>query len=612
MAQAIYNEGRVVGLSAYEIFVKQAIANGVEEIPTESQWLTSMIGCGASMILRIKPATAQVGVNDFTFPSTSNLSAAGVIFASPFIGECAWDEDGAGKWATKVTSYGGLISNTSSSYPTSSTVPSGTYEASEYQNCVSEFLKITDGIVYTQGANWVNSASQPPEKDIDPNFNESSTVVRLYLTEVPRTEIKVLLTGFNNKRILQGLSIVASASGGGSADPSTNDWENGGMLGPEVIPWSSKIIFAVPSSAYALANSLVRTMPNDTALTKDTYSIDGIGIRNVRNGEVKANSIIDFSSITLTDYYDAHSFGSKLPTLKENVGKVTLGNADSTNTLVAWYPGMTAEQLEIEEARSTKSNANFFPPALYASQITQTGTNNRLVPIDVAAPGTVKGFTDQTQAINYKTIMPNNFSIYHNTTNNTFSFVTSSTPSEWSGTTKLTYTSEPEAELVVGTQTLGVVALTKPNGTYYNTGSETITIGSDNVTNPLGKVNWDLLFQALKGELTVDLLGTRLRNIGSELNSNNKMGMTSSTTIGEVGTNTLTLRGNSVSISSKDLGNGKKVASIAQGASVELGDNYIQFTDTANSNRKVRFYICNKAGGPGTTGVPDGSIGIGW
>ena len=85
MAQEIYNEGRVVGLSAWEIYVKNALSDGVlpENIPDERHWLSNMIGSGASMILKVPTGTTE-GVHDYVLPSGSELAAAGVIVASPF------------------------------------------------------------------------------------------------------------------------------------------------------------------------------------------------------------------------------------------------------------------------------------------------------------------------------------------------------------------------------------------------------------------------------------------------------------------------------------------------------------------------------------------------
>ena len=106
MAQQIYNEGRVVGFSAYEIFKRLCLDKHIpeEDIPDEHTWLTSMIGMGSSMILTIKSGTTK-GVHDYVLPDTSTLTAAGVIFANPFMGSCEWDDPITPQWATKVTSY---------------------------------------------------------------------------------------------------------------------------------------------------------------------------------------------------------------------------------------------------------------------------------------------------------------------------------------------------------------------------------------------------------------------------------------------------------------------------------------------------------------------------
>ena len=159
MPQEIYNEGRVVGLSAWEIFKRQALGNGVSEndIPNEREWLASMVGSGASMILRI-PSGTQAGINDFELPSGSSLSAAGIIIANPFIGTCEYDESiGAANWAKKVTSYGPLILNNQEHYPNpqhTEEVPEipGDTDYSSYINSINEFSKITDGIVYIKNA----------------------------------------------------------------------------------------------------------------------------------------------------------------------------------------------------------------------------------------------------------------------------------------------------------------------------------------------------------------------------------------------------------------------------------------------------------------------------
>ena len=609
MAQEIYNEGRIVGLSAWEIFAKNAEANGVlpEDIPTESQCLTAMIGAGASMILRVSAGTTK-GIHDYDLPVGSNLSAAGVIIANPFLGECKWD---SATWATTVKSYSPLILNNTTDYPTSSDVPfDENYSGTAYNLMVSEFAKITDGIVFTKTAQWVDAKTQsadPPElpkKDINPDFNNSSTTVRLYVSADIDYDVTILLTGFQNKRILQGLSSFAASDGScGSCDIDNNDWINGGLLGPEVIPWASKIVFSVPSSLYNSANSMNRTIPANPTYTIPSggLDIDGITIKeNSIDGDIRANSFIDFNSIVLTDYYDQHQYSTS-PTLNDYVNTVGFGAGDSTNALVAWYPGMTAAQIQEEIDASTPSNVNFFPPALYAAQITSEGLQT-LVPIDTAAPGTVKGFEDPDQASAYKELLPNNYAIYHNSTNNTFSFVTGTNPNEWSGTAKVEYLSQaPKAKITAGSTEAKFIALTKVQSgnvvDYDTTGAS-----GAYTSGPNQYVVWSDMLNALAQGKKIDVLGGKTYNLASDLQSTNKIGIASGHEIDEIGSKKFTVKDGNKTVNMTV--NSNNLATFSNG--VRSGTNFIEF-----SNGK-RLYIETDSTKVPTSGVPVGSIGIGW
>lgn len=645
MAQEIYNEGRVVGFSAWEIFAKEALDRGVDpiDIPNEQKWLTSMIGSGASMILKVASGTTA-GVHDYELPSGSNLSAAGIVIASPFIGECEFDS--TSNFAKKVTSYGAIIKNTSGSgnYPTSSTVPptSGTvtYPDSEYTNCISEFIKITDGIVYIKNATWRDVTTTPPQKDVDPNFNASTTVVRLYISSTLNQDVKVLLVGFTNKRILQTLSGFASGNGDGSANTDTNDWVDGGMLGPEVIPWASKIIFSVPTSTFGVINTITRTLPS--GITSDNITKGDFHLTNLRNNKIDSSPIIDFNSIDLAEYYIAHSndFGDKDPTLVEYVSNLSLGSSNQGNNLVAWYPAMSADEIT-----SATDNSKFFPPALYAAQIINDG-EQVLVPLDTAAPGTVKCFPDATQAYNYSQLMPYNYSVYYNPVTNNYSFVnpTISDPTQWSGTAKITYPApgSPIFEITAGDIKAEGVALTYydnqgvyheysrigQNGTYH--AGESYTVDSTTYYDA-GEIKWGDLLHVLSDDYTLDLLGTRLKSVATELRANPDN--SSKHTLGlDVATNSIDYIGsrwlllnpgdydtvgnqewatnpNSVWIGSSVGDDGERYVTLNSGetpATIRLGKNFIRF------NNGLKLYISTEEPDPTQETIPEGSIGIGW
>lgn len=600
MGQEIYNEGRVVGLSAWELFAKIALSNGIPEevIPNEKQWLTAMLGSGSSLILRVPSGTTK-GILDCQLPSDSNLSAAGVVIASPFMGQCEWDD--ISNFATKVTAYGTAL-NTSGVNPPdeNNDLPADeSYNNAIYKNCVSEFAKITDGIVFTRNANWVDT-NGVPEKDIDPNFNESSTVVRLYISSDINQDVAILLTGFHNKRILQGLSNFADTQGvGGSCDTANNDWANGGMLGPEVIPWASKIIFTLPNSAYNLANSLTRTIPADTQYTipEGGLNIGGIVIKeNAIDSEVKPNSFIDFNSINLTDYYSVNSVSGS--TLTEDISDVALGISDSYNELVAWYPGMTAAKL----GSNVTAKGDFFPPALYAAQIDASGSGKILVPLDVAAPGTVKVFKTDTEASKYIENLPNNYAIYHNTETNAFTFaISGASSSDWPGLSKLVYTTAPQVTLTVGNTSANLISLTDANGDAYDTtgsAQNPITVGPEN------NLTWKDMLDGLKDGKKLDILGAKLHNLGTELKTSNTIGVTNAVT--KSGSQQFVLDPGSNQITVQRSGN---LAQLNSGKSIKVGDEYIEFTGSGSGRSSLRLYISSSAP---TSGMRVGDIGIGW
>lgn len=658
MPQEIYNEGRVVGLSAWEIFVKnlEGKIDDPSAVPSEAQWLSSMIGSGMSMLLQI-PAGTQAGIRDFALPSGNNLAASGIIWANPFLGDAVFDNG----WAVKVTSYSPLIANDSSAAPTSHNVPSGTYAATQYSNMLVNFLKITDGIVYQSEATWIElaSANKPPRKDIDPDYNNSYAVIRLNISADIDADVNIIFTGFQNKRILQafaGYATNVSGATGGSTDPTANDWVNGGLLGPESTPWATKIMFSMPSAAMGLTSTMTRKAPSDADYTEKT--VDGITFKE-QPVTVNSNALIDFNSINLTDYYIKHynagDYAAGVPWLVENVTSAPLGSTDSYNSLVALYPGMTAAKIEAATDAST-----VFPPALYAAQVTGTGADQKLIPIDVAAPGTVKFFNNATDARNYLRVLPNNFAAHYDSSSFTFTFLHLDALGQWEDPNSYTCNPVQDPNVSVGiklnfsnTIKPTVLALSDLNGNAYSTAGSVAVIGQngvgdDGVNNikPMYSFNWADLLEGLKSNYSIDPVGKRLRTLGNEL-AGHPLGtvgtsgyVPSATTIGidpqaynrvySVGTQWILLNPDSQAgvdnwwdggadslwvTSSHDSDSRYLGLNIGRtAATLWAGKPYIQFNDTTQQSVQespyIRLYVCKHK--PTDTNIPVGSIGIGW
>ena len=196
MTKEIYNEGRVAGLSSYEEYVRQLKSLYPDfEVCTEREWLASSLGMGSSMVLKVPAGSGQsVGSGMYMYqvetPSDCHIGAGSSISATYFYGECEFDSKG---WATVVTNYGSLISNTASKAPqntatsvNTTTVPVGNIASdlalpttddmssisyTTQHKRLSEYIKIVDGIVIHPG-HWHKSPVYTPYKYFTPDLTK--------------------------------------------------------------------------------------------------------------------------------------------------------------------------------------------------------------------------------------------------------------------------------------------------------------------------------------------------------------------------------------------------------------------------------------------------------
>ena len=384
MAKEIWGEGRVVGLSMHEIYVKQHLSEDPYTEPaSEREWLASSLAMGSSMLLRVPEVTQSSDVSctyiDIPFPSDSTLAAANTIVASFFDGEGEFDSDS--DWATKVIDYGQLISNTSSLHPAEGEATPDTSISTKTLSGLSatkkaqlfEYMQIVDGIVIQPGT-WKVSGNAEPYMDFEPRLHNDADVkayprVRLQIRGSVTHSPLILLTGFTINAVLSG-----TVGTDGSAN--TNRPYNGDFLGPEDFPWSSKIIFSVPNSFinYFLLNNYTRDLKSPTGeaasttekTVKDTVVVD---MQATNPGTFYE----DYASYD--DYYSAESTN---PRYQYNVDTVTIPESGSGASVLTVY-----------------QKKAIYPPALYGTLVTANGTTY-LNPLDIVAPGSVKIFYNQT------------------------------------------------------------------------------------------------------------------------------------------------------------------------------------------------------------------------
>lgn len=516
----IYNEGRICGLSSYEIYVRNFYANDPSGTPpSEQTWLSHMFGNGSAMILKINSGT-PAGVQDFALPSSSVLCGANTLFASIFNGDCTWSDTAAisdtgavGYWAVNVSSYGGLIQNTETSHPNSTNIPYGSsvFDNPDDLKNVANYCTIAEGIVIQKG-DWeqVSGITDPYEDLKHPALGVSPAVVRFYLTKPLTSDVKIIITGFMDSEFVNTLGNKE-----GSIDPATNGAVNGEFLGPAVFPWASKIIMIQPNLASLAADLYARQLPQGTL---DSTSIGSYSFACQTSTE-DSQSIIDLDTTDPNTYYQVNSakYGSSvIPVDVQNAETIK----DGFNVLAVLEPGMTVDKANAAY-QSANPDAMFFPPALYARKVSQTGNQN-MVPIDTAAPGTVKVFATEEEAENYPKQLPNNYAFYYNPSTGDLTFYNKDgNATDGPITTDLSVEkiSNNDSKAIRGVvsacgDTLKVVALSDEHGNLYPTTgtSSTKTISTADIG-----ISWNDLLDALANNKKIDVLGSALKTFRDNL-----------------------------------------------------------------------------------------------
>lgn len=503
MARELYNMGRVTGFSAYEIYVKQhASEDPVNPPASEREWLASSLAMGASMLLKIPANTAHGDTDnwvlDIQFPSDTILCAANTIIASFFRGEGVYN----GNWATRVSSYGDLISNTSSSSPNGnlnhgSTIPQGTVDEwnEDEKAALADYMKIVDGIIIHPGT-WSTSAKTPPQKDFAPNMGDYPRI-RLHIRGPINNDLQILLTGFTIRTVVKGMTGLD-----GSTD--TTAPQNGDFLGPGQFPWAAKVIFSVPSSyiSFFAAGAYKRKLPS-TAASKT----------------VKDTAVIDMQTSKPETYYETNYTGARVEVSVDDFS--TLG--DGTAVLTVYQ-------------KSSK-----YPPAIWGTFVDSKGQNH-LNPLDVVAPGTVKMFEDasEDELKDYENTFEGTFSVNKNTQDGTLEIIGPDgtlVPAAEVSVQDATYTSPTSGAtkakiLVTKTGKLQGLSLSMSSeitGTQYTIGADSensVTIGNTSydrgsqtkLSPSSSNINWAMLLEALANNKSIDVLGDNMKALKSGLN----------------------------------------------------------------------------------------------
>ena len=518
-----------MGLSAYEIFLREYLSEGNKNPPSEREWLASTLAFGSSMLLKVPTVTPASGSEDtaitIDFPADSNLCAANTIIASFFNGDAKLSAAatisastgatvGHAYWGEQVTDYGELISNTSTLSPTDASSAVGRASVPSKPSLVwsdtlksqlSDYLKVVDGIVIQSGA-WstVDSANRPPQKDLAPDMSKSPQV-RLHIHGTITEPFWILLTGFTIRNVVVGES-------GLDGSVATDHPEDGDFLGPACFPWANKIVFSIPVAAISsmLGGSYTRSIaPAETGVGQ-TVTVDD-------------SAIIDLK-------YASNDYDSRWQDSLINYSVDDLDKRGEGAAVLGAFPRVAGGLR-----------------GLYASRITGAG-QAVMEPIDCHAPGTVKlyhhpvpGTTEDDLYLIRSVKTPNNHVLvlgnltaavgasHGGRVYNEYRYPdtiipiaaadidesVSSTVAGQSGQKKYT------ASIITGEREIKVLSLVK-----YNSSTDEFellpTAGSSTPAYALasynsGNLNWDILQYALGNNKSIDVLGNPLKQLRSAL-----------------------------------------------------------------------------------------------
>lgn len=609
MPRKIYNEGRVVGMSAYEIYLRHQMSEYPDIEPaTEREWLASTLGSGYSLIMRI-PSGTEAGVYDKPLPAGSELCAAGAVTASVFDGQVALDDTRT--WATKVIGYGPLISNTETSHPETpgdikEKVPVGQPWTEEQRAHLKEYMKIIDGLVYQPGVWEASNDEDGPAMDLkEPSLNHTGRV-RLNISKKLERDVFIVLTGWVHRAIVAGSTKIME----GALDP-IRPW-NGDFLGPERFPWAVKVVFTVPTEVMHILN-------------------DKGYIRQLVSGQldkaVVAKPVVDYDSTDIRGFFgtnDTTSYPNNVADSKIPVNVTELNVTGDGACVIGAY--------QRKDRRINNLTGENYPPIIYGLKATVKG-EQEMVPLDVGAPGTVKIFDDKTKAINYPKIIPNTYSLFHDRTTHSIYLVdgddTISLDTKMETVNKGSASSPKfTTHITSGKKEVEAVSLLNDKDQRLNTDGtagvinvfETGTSGADQ------NLSWTTLLAALGLNKMIDLIGAQLRRFRRNLPN---------VTSGDGGILNITGTGDSTIAGKltvkKDLNtqanlNVNQHATVTGGLQVngqlngfnastaeaefkfnkpiKSGADYIVFSNG------LRLYVSGTA--PSPNGVPIGSIGIGW
>lgn len=391
MSQDIWDQGRVVGYSSYEIYLKKHFEKYPDiDPPSEEQWLASSLAMGQSMIVSV-PNTSDTPtsyweiiktdgdykVMDLYFSEKFKMVAANNIIGSFFSGVVQL-YDGS-KFASWVVSYGSLVGNENTTYPTGTKGEKDTVDPRDsvatsdtMKGMLTDYMKILDAVIIQPGT-WKSTGLSRPRTELKPDYTEKPRLRLLIKGEIT-TSPKILLTGFSYASQVAGVSKDNGAV-------NTSNRVNGDFLGPEVFPWCSKVTLTIPTLYTEIANSQPGPTPEE-------YHPPGY----TRKLPSEASSFDEVPCEAFNDFVEYDSLKSYMNTYQSNHQAIADPAYVSPVVDMTVGSSFTSHDNYQLSGLTIYSKDSQFPPVLYAHKVSSAG-GTELNPIDSPAIGSVKIFT---------------------------------------------------------------------------------------------------------------------------------------------------------------------------------------------------------------------------
>mgnify|MGYP006935421936 CR=1 FL=1 len=371
MPRKIWNEGRVQGYSAYEIYLKQSLSDNPDLQPaTEREWLASSIACGSSMVVKIPKTSNDTGYLDISLPENSRLCAANVIFANLFLGNCEYDANSY--FAKRVINYGFCINNKLNSHPdvNGTQIPT-TDDDTSLESVISyseAYNKIIDGVVIQPGK-WSETGDEDGQyMDLSPDMSKSPFIRIFYSGKIEST-VQILITGFTIRSVISGICGIDGSYNATSP-------QDGTFLGPSQFPWAAKIIFS-----QSTATSVSLNMSNYARQIRGESSVS----------KLRGKSLVDMETCDPNVFYS-----SKQPDAKISFDSCSLDSPDGKGNILTIH-----------------SKSDKYSPAIYATRY-DPNKDKYLSPFNVVGKGSVQMFdssTSDSDMKEYEKTYPGTFSL---------------------------------------------------------------------------------------------------------------------------------------------------------------------------------------------------------